>query len=204
MTRVVFIFLGLLAALVILPRPLVSLRYRDSIHHVEEAPASPIAIVFGAGLTRSGHATVVLADRVRTAVDLYRSGKVSRILLSGWSSGDGYDEPEAMARLAIEMGIPQEHLVLDRGGSRTFESCSRAAKDHGIEEAVLVTQRYHLPRALVTCNALGISAQGVVADRRPYRAQSFWTAREYPATLVALWDAYLRQARPGSDEASYS
>lgn len=181
-----------LLAVVLLPRPLITLRYKTKIHTPTEAPQADIAIVFGAGLTHSGRATVVLADRVLTAVELYQTGKVSRILLSGWNSEEGYDEPAAMADLAIEMGVPSRDLILDGQGTRTFDSCVRAAHIHGVENALLVTQRYHLPRALVTCEALGIEAHGVLADRRSYRAESYWTVREYPATLVALWDAYLR------------
>lgn len=200
MTWIALSLLGSLLALILLPRPLISLRYKARMYATDDAPTAEVAIVFGAGLTRSGRATVVLADRVLTAVELYRSGRVSRILLSGSASDEGYDEPAAMASLAEELGVPRDILILDRQGSRTFDSCQRAVLVHGIDNALLVTQRYHLPRALVTCEGLGIAAQGVIADRRPYRAQSYWTVREYPATLVALWDAYLRPLRSKNDE----
>lgn len=199
MTWVLLGSLIALATLVMLPRPLITLRYKAKIHTVDEAPQADVAIVFGAGLTRSGRATAVLADRVLTAVELYHSGKVSQILLSGWNSEEGYDEPTAMAALAIEMGVPRSDLILDGQGTRTFNSCARAVHTHGIENALLVTQRYHLPRALVTCEALGVEASGVLADRRSYRAESYWTVREYPATLVALWDAFFRPI-PGDDD----
>lgn len=192
MTSILWIGLGVVLALLVLPRPLVSLRYKPLVYEANRAPRAEVAIVFGAGLTHSGRATAVLADRVATAVELYQAGLVSRILLSGHTSREGYDEPAAMAALAVELGVPSSDLILDGLGSRTFDSCLRAVREHNLTQAILVTQRYHLPRALATCHALGLDAYGVVADRRPYRSESYWTVREYPATLVALWDAYFR------------
>lgn len=200
MSSVLWALLGVLLALLLLPRPLVSLRFKPRVYDVQTAPRAKVAIVFGAGLTRSGRATIVLADRVATAVELYQAGRVERILLSGHTSQEGYDEPAAMAALAIEMGIPSSDLILDGLGNRTFDSCLRAVREHDIDEALLVTQRYHLPRALVTCHALGMDARGVAADRRRYRSESFWTIREYPATLVALWDSYVRPLPSESDQ----
>lgn len=187
-----FKLIGLLSLftllLLLLPHWVISRRYSPLIHTPEVAPDKPVAIVFGAGLRRDGSPTQVLADRVITAAELYRHGKVEGLLLTG-SRGEGsYDESMAMQSLALQLGVPGGNLMMDAAGHRTLDSCRRAIEAFGIQQALLVTQEYHLPRALYLCDVLGMEAEGVAADRRPYRshARRFWQLREIPATLVAI------------------
>ena len=184
-----FILITLVAAILTLPRWILNLHYAERISELEDAPAGPIAIVFGAGLRRDGRPTTVLADRVQTAVQLYKDGKVERLLLSGSAHGDHYDESKAMREHAIALGMNEDDILVDSQGDRTYLTCMRARDEFGIDNALLVSQRYHLPRALILCETLGIEVAGVAADLHTYRAQSFWTARESIATLRALWDA---------------
>jgi SanA protein len=184
-----FIFLTLAIAIFTLPRWFLTLHFSQDISESEDAPSGPIAIVFGAGLRRDGRPTTVLADRVQTAAQLYKQGKVEKILMTGSAHGDRYDESKAMRDYAISLGVDEEDILLDSEGDRTFLSCLRARDEFGISKALLVSQRYHLPRALILCETLGIEADGVASDLRTYRAQSFWSARESIATLRALWDA---------------
>lgn len=167
-------------------------------YSVEEVPAASVAIVFGAGLNRDGSPGAVLRDRVHTAADLYFSGKVQKLLMSGDNRSSYYNEPAAMQEFAIELGIPPNDIVLDYAGLRTYDTCYRAVEIFGVPDAILVTQAYHLPRALITCRGLGIDAQGVVADRREYNPVSFtrWRIREVPATLVAFLDVYIIKPLP--------
>lgn len=148
------------------------------------------AIVFGAGLRPNGSPTPVLADRVATAVDLYKRGAVRRLLMSGDGGTPGHDEPRAMRDLAISLGVPAGAIVTDPLGLRTFDSCARAASVYGIQRAVAVTQNFHLARATYTCAGLGIDTIGISSDRRDYSASSYawWTAREVVSTLVAYLD----------------
>ena len=117
-------------------------------------------------------------------------------------SGDNrqitYNEPAAMREYAISLGVPMEDIVLDYAGQRTYDTCYRARAIFGLDEALLVTQAYHLPRALLTCNGLGLQAEGVNADRRAYRNRSlnFWRLREVGATLVAVVDVYVTRPQP--------
>lgn len=152
---------------------------------------SPVAIVFGAGLRRDGRPTAVLADRIKTAMDLYRAGLVKQVLFSGSSLLPGYNETESMLAHAIELGLDPRDALLDPKGDRTFLTCLHARDLFGISQAILVTQRFHLPRALVLCDAIGIETEGAPSDLRTYRAQQFWNIRESFATLRALWDAGL-------------
>jgi vancomycin permeability regulator SanA len=158
--------------------------------NLTNAPGKPTAIVFGAGLRHNGTPTTVLADRVTTAASLYLEGKVTRILMSGSISGVHYNEPAAMRSFAVDLGVPAEDILVDTGGTRSLYTCQRAHQVFGIEEALLISQRFHLPRALIICDAIGISAEGVVSDLHPYRSRFLWELREIPATLRALWDAW--------------
>ncbi|MFN2274199.1 MAG: vancomycin high temperature exclusion protein [Anaerolineales bacterium] len=188
------LLLGVAATLLlILPRWLLDRGYQGRIYSPGEAPPHPIAIVFGAGLRRDGRPTTVLADRIATAAQLYHSGKVEKILLSGSARPDGYDEAASMRSFALELGVAERDILTDSSGDRTFLTCLRAHEVFGIDSAVLVTQRYHLPRALVLCDAMGIEADGAISDLRAYRAERFWTLRESFATLRALWDAGITQ-----------
>lgn len=183
--------LGILIAITLyIPRWLLVRRYNERIYALENAPGKITAIVFGAGLRRDGTPTTVLADRVTTAVSLYREGKVDRILMSGSIRGDTYNEPNAMRSLAIKLGVPSQDILTDTGGTRSFNTCQRAHQEFRIEEALLVSQRFHLPRALLICDAIGLSAEGVTSDLHPYRSRILWELREIPATLRALWDAF--------------
>lgn len=157
-----------------------------------------IAVVFGAGLTRSGGATPVLYDRVATAADLYHRGLVNKLLLTGDNRFIDYNEPEAMRQTALQLGVPDSALVLDYAGRRTYDSCYRAREIFGVSRAILVTQAFHLDRALYLCDALGLDSIGVVADRRDYTASSrtWWSIREAAATVAAWIDVNVLKPTP--------
>ena len=150
---------------------------------------SRVAIVFGAGV-RNGLPTAMLYDRVASAADLYRAGKVRTLLLSGENAGAQHDETAVMRQTALQLGVPDHDILLDGAGLSTFETCLRArdAFDLRGENVILVTQAFHLDRALLLCNAVGVPAQGFSADRRAYAGVWFNNARELPATVKAMWD----------------
>ncbi len=160
--------------------------------------APRIAIVFGARVYSRERLSAMLRDRVDTAIDLYHAGKVDKLLLTGGQNGLEYDEPGAMMAHALERGVPAEALQPDYGGRRTYDSCYRAVHIFQVEQAVLVTQEFHLPRALLLCDNLGIEVVGVKADRRIYdpRSLAFSETREVPALLAALIDLVRRPLPP--------
>ncbi len=157
---------------------------------VDYVPARRVAIVFGAGYWPSGALSAVLQDRVDTAIALYRAGKVEKLLFSGDNRFVYYNEPAKMLEYALEQGVPREAIVLDYAGRRTYDTCYRARDIFQVpSQVILVTQRYHLPRALLTCRGLGLQAVGLVADRQPYPRRNliwYWL-REIPA----LWRTWL-------------
>lgn len=185
-------------AMIFLPRLITALYASQRIHGAAEAPVQRAAIVFGAGLWRDGTPSTVLRDRIATAADLYFAGKVEKLLMSGDNRFEYYNEPGAMRDYAMRLGIPEEDIVLDYAGRRTYDTCYRAREIFGLQQAILVTQRFHLPRAIYTCNALGVDAWGVPADRRDYHrfALTFWHIRELGATMTALWDVHIAKPLP--------
>lgn len=195
----IFLIIFLILTLFLLvSRIIVTLSSKSSILPADRITRSKIAIVFGAGLKRDGSPTVVLKDRILTAVDLYKANKVEKILMTGDNRFDDYDEPTAMAKFAIENGIPQEDIVLDFAGRSTYDSCYRARNIFDINQAILVTQSYHLPRAIFICKELGLDSVGVAADRRKYMRSSllFWYLREIPASAAAIFDVWLFKPLP--------
>ena len=198
MLWVISILLSITAGILILPRLITGIYSWSRITDVPNAPNRDVAIVFGAGLWRDGSPTPVLQDRIETAATLYDSGKVKKLLMSGDNRVQNYNEPGAMQAYAIELGIPDEDIVLDYAGQRTYDTCYRAREIFQIDEVILVTQSFHLPRAIYTCNSLGIKATGVPANNRQYRRGStiFWNLREIPATIVALWQIHFTRPVP--------
>jgi len=123
---------------------------------------------------------------------------VEKILMSGDNRFITYNEPGAMRDYAVGLGVPKEDIVLDYAGRRTYDTCYRARHIFNVKEAILVTQSFHLPRALFTCNNLGINSNGVPADVRHYlrRSYAIWVAREIPATTVAMWEVWISRPLP--------
>jgi len=165
---------------------------------VDEIPAGRVVIVFGAGLLRDGSAGPVLRDRVETAVQLYQLGKVDKLLMSGDNRFVEYNEPEAMRQYALVFGIPDEDIVLDYAGRRTYDSCYRAHAIFQVDSAILVTQSFHLPRALFLCNRLGVESTGVESNNSYFRKISrlFWNTRELFANFQAVWDVMILKPLP--------
>ena len=170
--------------------------YRGRIYTVESVPPRRVAIVFGAGIWPDGQLTPILEDRVETAVELYHQGKVQKLLMTGDSRFLDHDEPQRMYDHAVRKGVPGKDIVLDRAGLRTYDSCYRARVIFGVTEAILVTQAYHMDRALFTANHLGIRAIGVGADRRSYLYIRRYWWREMLATPLAYWEVLVSHPEP--------
>jgi len=189
--------LGVLAMGLGLPVWTLTVRYTGRIHLAASlVPERTAALVFGAGYWPDGTPSDVMKDRVEAAVDLYRSGRVHRVLFSGDNRFVDYNEPGKMREYGISLGLPEDAIVLDYAGRRTYDSCFRARDIFGLREVVLVTQRYHLPRALDTCQGLGIDSVGYAADRRPYTFIRTYWLREVPALWLAWWEVHVAHPVP--------
>ena len=188
----VFIGIGVVACLVFGFSPWL-IRYAESDDILAEVPEGySMAIVFGAGVGKDGYPSDVLMDRLRAVSDLYHTGMVSKILVSGDNRFEEYNEPDAMRGYLIEVfDVKAEDVVADYAGRRTFDTCARAKEVFGIEKAVLVTQEFHLPRAMFTCEALGIENVGYSATRQSYVMDEWYESREILALYKAVVDLYI-------------
>lgn len=182
----------------LLPRLITALHASKRTYTISEAPARRVAVVFGAGLWRDGSPTPILRDRVETAAQLYFAGKVEKILMSGDNRFVDYNEPAAMRDYALGLGVPDTDIVLDYAGRRTYDTCYRAKAIFGVTDPILVTQAFHLDRALFTCDALGLNAIGVPATNRSYRRSLlfYWNLRDTAATFTAFWEVYISHPVP--------
>jgi SanA protein len=164
---------------------------------VDEVPSRRVAMVLGAGI-RGERPTAVLASRIDAAAALYRAGRVEKLLMTGDNSYVDYNEPGAMQAYALQIGIPAEDIVLDYAGRRTYDSCYRARAIFGLDEVVVVTQRFHLPRSLYLCEQLGVEAVGLAADQSQFstRLRLTWEARETVASAAAWWDTHVAKPLP--------
>ncbi|MDP1715481.1 MAG: ElyC/SanA/YdcF family protein [Anaerolineales bacterium] len=202
MLKKTIIFLWRLALIFILglllPKLVVLIFAWPRTFSVEDVPPARVAIVFGAGLLRDGSAGAVLRDRVETAVKLYQQGKVGKLLMSGDHRFIEYNEPEAMRQYALDLGLPDEDIVLDYAGRRTYDTCYRAKAIFQVDTAILVTQAFHLPRALFLCNWFEVESSGVEADNKYFRKVSrlYWSTRELFASFQALWDVMVAKPLP--------
>jgi len=196
--KVFISFIGFLILSLFLARAIIVSASAPFIFPDAQQPTAQVALVFGAGLRRDGSPTAILRDRVQAAVQLYREGKVEKILLSGDNSYIYYNEPGAMKEYALVLGVAEEDIVLDYAGRRTYDSCYRAGAIFGITKAILVTQPFHLPRAVYTCRQLGLDASGFAAENIYFRKVSrlYWNIREVPAMLVAIFDVHITHPLP--------
>ncbi len=150
-----------------------------------------VILVFGAGLKDDGTPSDVLMDRLKVAAQLYEEGKAPDLILSGDNRFENYSEPDAMHDALVDLGVPEEALHEDFAGRRTYDTCVRAHQIWGVDSAILVTQEFHLPRALYTCKNVGIQSQGVSADLQPYVNARYFAFREWLATYKAVVDLHL-------------
>ncbi|MBP7134568.1 YdcF family protein [Patescibacteria group bacterium] len=152
-------------------------------------------IVLGASILSPTTPSDALSDRLKTAASLYRS-KPAKVIVTGDDGQYRSNEVAVMKQELLRQGVMSEDLLTDGHGYRTYESCKNAATVYGIRRAVIITQRFHLARALTLCRAFGIDAVGVIADRQPYIKISQFTIRELFASVKAVIDLYFLPPPP--------
>ena len=140
-------------------------------------------LILGAGVRPDGSPSNMLEDRLITGINLYENGGSQKLLMSGDHGRVEYDEVNCMKSYAAERGVPVEDIFMDHAGFSTYESMYRARDVFGAERIIVVTQEYHLYRALYVARALGLNAVGVGADIRTYSGQGLRDTREIAARL---------------------
>lgn len=140
-------------------------------------------LVLGCYVHSDGNPSDMLHDRLQRGVELYELGAAPKLLMSGDHGRTNYDEVAAMKQFAINAGIPSEHIFMDHAGFSTYESIYRAKEIFGAKKILIVTQEYHLYRALYIADRLGVEAYGVSADYRSYSGQTGRDIREFLARV---------------------
>lgn len=152
-----------------------------SLNDAPEKIDADCILILGAGVRDNGEPSDMLEDRLKVGVELYKSGAAPKILISGDNSRVEYNEPEAMEKYCLENGVSEDDIVADYAGFSTYESLYRARDIFCAEKIIIVTQQYHLYRALYVAEKLGLEAVGVSADVRTYAGQSYRDLREIAA-----------------------
>nr|WP_234362711.1 ElyC/SanA/YdcF family protein [Streptomyces formicae] len=180
-----------LCVLGLLPATWLFVTTDDRIGTVADAPRTRVAMVFGAGLWR-GEPSPYLAHRLDAAAELYRTGRIEVVLVTGDNSREEYDEPDAMRAYLKKHGVPGRRIVSDYAGFDTWDSCVRAKKIFGVDRAVLISQGFHIRRAVALCDAAGVSSYGVGVDAVHDATWYYGGAREVFAAGKAVVDAAFR------------
>lgn len=164
----------------------------DSTSSVADVPRTEVAIVPGALVRPDGKMSVMLADRVKDAARLWHAGKVQKILVSGDHGQWTYDEPDTMREALVRHGVTPRDVFEDHAGFNTWQTMVRARDIFGVRSAVVVTQGFHMPRALFLADQAGIDATGLVSDLHRYGYQEKKSeVREVLSRVKAIYDVTL-------------
>lgn len=159
---------------------------------IEEVSPAETVIVLGASVFASGRMSAVLKERVDTAFELYQRKKVKRFLLSGDHRSDDYDEVNTMKNYLLLKGVPAENILLDHSGFDTYDSMYRSKTVFDIKDAIVVTQKFHLPRALFIAKHLKLDYKGLAAKQQN-RSSNQLLQREKLANFKALWEVVMQR-----------
>ncbi|MEV6052012.1 ElyC/SanA/YdcF family protein [Streptomyces sp. NPDC052107] len=174
--------------LALLPATWLFVSTADRLRTTADAPRTQVAMVFGAGLW-NGEPSPYLAHRLDAAAKLYRAGRVEVVLVTGDNSRKDYDEPDAMRAYLRKHGVPDKRIVSDYAGFDTWDSCVRAKKIFGVDRAVLISQGFHIRRAVALCDAAGVDSYGVGVDAKHDVTWYYGGTREVFAAGKAVLDA---------------
>ncbi|MFC8512166.1 vancomycin high temperature exclusion protein [Streptomyces sp. NPDC057257] len=159
----------------------------DRLRTTADAPRTEVAVVFGAGLW-DGEPSPYLANRLNAAAELYHAGRIKVVLVTGDNSRKDYDEPDAMRAYLTRHGVPDSRIVSDYAGFDTWDSCVRAKKIFGVDRAVLISQGFHIRRAVALCQAAGVTSYGVGVDAKHDVTWYYGGTREIFAAGKAVLD----------------
>lgn len=165
----------------------------DIYSNINDLPSSNTVIVLGASVHSDGKLSPILQDRVDMALKIFRSGKAKQFLLSGDNRRNDYDEVTAMKNYLIERDVPENKIFTDPAGIDTYDSMYRSNFIFEVPDAVVVTQKFHLPRAIFIANSLGLNYVGIPARSKHYNTQSSLIRREKLANIKAVWEILINQ-----------
>ena len=155
---------------------------------IKELPKAQVGLILGASVRSSKLPSKILFERLEKGAVLYHSGKVRKLLISGDSAGLYYDEVATMKRFLLKRNVPEQNILSDHFGIRTFNSILNAKYHFKLKSLIIVTQDFHLSRALLIANLLDLRAYGYIADRYNKRNVRYFQLREFFARYLAFYD----------------
>ncbi|NJC85518.1 DUF218 domain-containing protein [Planosporangium mesophilum] len=193
------------ALLLVAPTAWLLLTSAGHVHDRGDDTNATVVVVFGAQLAPGGTQPMpFLRGRLDTATDLFRAGRAKAVLVSGDAHGGSGDEVAVMTRYLVQHGVPERRIVADGYGLDSYDTCRRARDVYGVRRALLVSQAFHLPRAVSLCRGMGIDADGVAARCEGCRTRTlaYNAVREIPAAWKALYDRVSNRPPATSSPAS--
>lgn len=166
--------------------------FRDA----KDAPPSEFAIVLGTTPGTREAPNLFFTNRMDAAASVWKAGKVKRIIVSGDNRRKDYDEPTAMLKALVARGVPAEVVVRDYAGLRTLDTMFRSAKVFAAQDAIIITDDWHLPRAMFLAGHAGIRASGVASPDVPWSHSPATRVREYLSRVKAALDIYILNTKP--------
>lgn len=177
---------------------------RDQVHTIaqvqEDGTQADAILVLGASVLPDGTPSDILADRLEVAADLYLAGAAPVVIASGDNRDSHYNESDAMKRYLESLGVPSEAIAVDHAGYDTYGSVYRARYAYGADSLLVVTQAYHLYRALMIADMLGASSVGVPSDKGAYDDQKHYSLREVVARDKDFFQALLKLKPEDADQ----
>lgn len=165
--------------------------YQSKIYNdVDQLPNGSTIVVLGASVHPDNTPSDALEDRLEIAARAWRAEKIENIVLSGDDGTWAQEEIQSMLGYLIDAGVPRDNIIIDGNNARTFDSCYRLKNVLNQNKVVLITQSFHMPRALYLCNEIGLDAWGLESDLRWYKDVLWFTVRDWMASLLAFWDLY--------------
>jgi SanA protein len=183
------------AVIIVSIHVIATITYRGSLYRdLSHVPKHTYALILGAGLWADGSPSDILSDRLKAGYELYKAGKVTKIIVSGDNRFTHYSEPDSMKKTLMTLGVPEDRIQTDYAGRRTYDSCYRAKHIFSIDKLIVVTQSFHLTRSVFLCNQLGIKSVGYSADANRYDPISwmYWSVRDILSFTMSLIDVYIR------------
>lgn len=190
------LILVLFTIAIIVVNNLVATKYKGNIYDIKSVPAKNVGLILGAQVFDDGIISDILEDRIMTGIKLYKQGIIKKVIMSGDHGTEDYDEVNNMKKFAIAEGVKEQDIFMDHAGFRTYDSCYRARDVFGVDSMVIVTNEFHLPRALYIANKLGIDAVGVKSDSRKYATEHYNNFREFFARVKAFIDVNIMKPKP--------
>ena len=180
--------LGLIGLGILVGANFLIINQAKTIYSPAEAPTSTLAIIFGGGMKNNGQEMSDMQwDRVETGAELFKSGKVERLMITGDDGWFKANEITVMKKHLVELGVPEEKISADPNGYRTYESCIREAGLYGVTSAIVISQSFHLPRIQYLCENFDLTTALVQADKREYDSWWVQNSREWLARVKAVW-----------------